>query len=416
MKFENPFSKTKKPDDDTVDTGRRKFLKTGALLAGAGLVEVSVIHEARNIYDGKEVVDYQRDFKELLHRTELLEKIVELKLKIQETYGITIELSDDEIENSAAADRFGFVELRATKQIEALEILDEELSKYPPVMIRESGLINVLVTARTRKSDSTTGYASDGHTEAVERSLQPELNLAYDFNSGNEVPEKFKWPSTWGSDLSPDAREVLKRANNTARFKGTIHHELSHFFLSTPGTESSPRHEEANFMTDWEEKFGSHHEESQLKYARQALAKNANGEETYSYVDIEPTPPGFAASYGLKNTEEDRATVSEFIMTNDAREFETDESDVVLRDKIRMMKNQYFKFSCGLMDAAYWDIRGSELIYDALSPEVKIADYFKQRARYIIDTPYQNSVLEGEVSEETYGVWQQKLAKLNTGQ
>lgn len=422
MKFESFFNK-KRPENTETETGgltRRSFLRQVASFAGGVAFAGSAI-QVEKIVNGKTLEDYRRDVEELTSQSELTERVLVLKQRIQAEYGINLELTEDEMHQGSSALHYGHSELRISKQIEALEALGDSLAEYPSFMIKQSGLKNVVITAKPKSLNEgetyTAGYVAHGHLESSGREYQPEMTLSYDWNDGNDVPDKFGYEDTVYKELSKGANREISKLRKKEYFKKMVHHELTHFFIDVPGTESSPRLEEEKFAQGWKEKFGTYLERMRKLYEQKAQVQTKSGNTVYNYSKIIETPPGFTDGYGLTNLDEDRATVMQSIMEDRSLGInEIGSGDDILSDKVAMLKKFYFNQSCGLMDDGYWNLADSE---DNVTSELLIPKdtkeintrYFKERALYIVSTPYQYSTLTGEVSEETYIVWQQKLAK-----
>ena len=150
MKFES-FFKNKNSNETEKQSGgvtRRDFLRGAAAVAG-GVVLGESANQAGKIVDGKTFEDYRRDMTEFFKEAELRERIFALREEIRHRYNISVLLDFDDFASTSASSE-SVEELRLTKQIEALETLQTELSKYPDFLITQYGLDQIVITTRSR--------------------------------------------------------------------------------------------------------------------------------------------------------------------------------------------------------------------------------------------------------------------------
>lgn len=421
MSFENlpssPNSPKEKPQSDMT---RRSFLRglgaiafaatTGSIIEKGG---VKPLEEIEKIKSGKTLDDYKRDVTEIINESELETSIEELRSNIRQLYGINVELTQTEI-NELSIRHYGLTnELRLTKKLEALEILSEELAKYPIFVISQSGLKNITLTERPNTSN-VVGYSTNNHLEAVDREQQPGLALAYDWNSGADTPEKDREQlDEITKGLTREDKEAFKKGRASYLFSETVHHELAHFFIDVPGTEATPKYEEEKVIIDWHNLFADQNYNMRTLFKHEAEVKMPSGEIKYHYENIPSYVPGFASNYGLTNSEEDRATIAEKLMKGTYLDEDiANNNDEILMSKVQKLKEYYYNLSLGLMDESYWQYLRFGVHEEESGKLIPVQIYTNDKAKDIVSTPYQNYSLRHKVSEDTYKTWQLKLANI----
>jgi hypothetical protein len=393
MKFENPFKKAPVEQSDIAETslGRRDFLKLGASAVAGGVLGygLGAVHkEIKEIEKGKTLDDYKLGISEFINQSELYEKILKLKTDISVRYDIFIYLDQAELNNTYASSSHPDSELRLTKQIEALEILSEELEKYPDFMIRQYGLETMSITTRARNENKEVGgFLMQGNLDSIKVTELPEIVLYYDWNAPYLVPEDLRVKGS--TNLSEEEKVRHQEKSRNENFKKTIHHELLHFMVDVPGAEKTPRNEEYIFVKNWNEEFGFINEE---------IRENRNAVFNVGTI-------GHAREYGLKNEKEDRATIAEEMFAGGL--YSKAEEDHVLKRKIEILKEYYLNASCGLMDELFW------LNVATQKTGSDLQRYFTEEAKYIITTKYDSYHGENKVSRDKYERWQNKLKHTN---
>ncbi len=399
---ENPDSN--KP----VNENRRLFLRgarvitTGAVVghvAGKGIGATLV--EMGKVLNGKTSEDYRRDLQEAVGYPNIERDIFQCTKRIEKTYNIKIVLSNSDIKEFNST----LLELRPSKQIEALKLLELELAKYPSFMIKDSGVLHVIIASNYKDGERIhkSGFMAEGHPDAQDKSLQPYIALLYDWNSGDETPRQYKKHTS--QFLGRDHQ--APHTNPEHNFPITLHHELAHYFFDVPSTESSPRLSDVAFNERWKDATNAHLLSTQQQYRGSSIVTNRDGTETFHFGKIPPLA-GFARQYGLLNSEEDRTTVVELLLGNKP----LTSPDPILKQKIDLIKDHYFKMSCGLMDDSYWSlIHNFSQVQNSETRAKCITAHFRKRAHEIIQKPYEIFVKQEQkaVIPEDYRAWQYKL-------
>jgi len=392
--------------EETINQSRRGFLKMGAAATLGTFLSSNITEEpAPEVPEGKRWQDYELDRKEAEIGPEIEHSINELKVGLEQKYNFTLELEAAEIEASNSATLRDFTELRLIKKYEALLMLEFALAKYPTFTISKSGLKNLMLTTKggKRSKSEAVGYVSFGHLEATKREDQPELVVAYDWNSGEDIPETSRLSPEHQQDSSGDEQASDELETTKFTFENTIHHEFFHFLVDHPGTESSPRYEENSFTNKWSENYGDFNRIKNEEYTKAMQEQSGNDNNSPAFHRMEEDAPGFAVPYGLKSDREDRASVAELLLSGYEAYLVRDDSDEVLNQKVATIKEFYFNLSSGLMDDHYWeDLRFTS----KFSPT---AAEFGQKAHGIIETPYEEYIYKDKVSKAVYTNWQNRL-------
>lgn len=402
MNFEKPNQASDAPTQMT----RRGFLKAGVGLAGVALLGNQTIEESvPTIPDGKRWQDYELDKAESELSKEIEDSINALKAGLEEKYNFKLELTFDEINASPHAVKKDLYELRPALKLEALMMLEYTLAKYPTFVISKSGLEHVLITTRVGNNyiNDVGGYvATGGHLEALDRVNKPELTLAYDWNSGDEIPPALRTEEQVPEGMSYEDYVSDELYTKKQNFEIATHHELLHFFVDVEGTESSTRLDEGKFTAEWNDIFGHFNNASREVYTEE-LQKQSKS-DTVSFTDLPFEPHGFARSYGVESDLEDRATIVEFLMTGYEDQLaERYKDEPILEVKVRDVKNFYHTFSYGLIDEEYWQL------VKTVSKDFNFKEHFTQKAAEILRTPYSDYKSKDSVDEVTYSNWQARL-------
>ena len=409
MSFEKP-SRVENSDQtstppSTPGLTRRNFL----FASGAAAVLASgvnrVVVEKEKIDKGKTVDDYQRDATELVFESELREKILRLKEEIRVRYNIAVVLDDREIKKTTAAYK-AVTELRLTKQIEVLESLQTELSKYPDFLIVQYGLKRIVVTSQHADEENLEGgYVTLDNIDAAHDVFRPELVLRYDYNEGTEVPLLYRYRvEDLPFHVAPDTDlEKYRQEQNNKLFRRNIHHELGHVFLDVPGSEQTPRLEEAAFVAEWSRVFEAYNDQVRMLLKPEAEYTTSQGVKAVKFNLLQSRPPGFARGYGLDSEREDRATIIEEMMTYYGYSGIESHGDAILNNKISYLKKYYLAASAGLINDEYWEIVNRNK--DKESTQF----FFALQTERILTTPYAQSPYQEQVTEAEYESWQAKL-------
>ncbi|OGG66082.1 hypothetical protein A3I99_02105 [Candidatus Kaiserbacteria bacterium RIFCSPLOWO2_02_FULL_45_11b] len=388
---------------ETVDTSRRNFLKIGMAAFGSTLLNNNIANE--DVTKGKRRKDYEMDKKEAEIGPEIEDSVNELKAGLEQKYNFSIELVAAEIAATKSATAKDFTELRLIKKYEALLMLESTLAKYPTFIISKSGLKNLMITTKSgkRSNSDSVGFVTFGHLEAPERKDQPVLVIAYDWNSGEDIPEK----SRLDSEFVPDSlyEEYVSEESKITKisFEQTIHHEFFHFLVDMPGTESSSRSAEYFFTNKWSDNYGDFNDRKKEEYEKVIQEQSENKNEAPAFHTITEDTAGFAVPYGLTSDKEDRASVVEILLSGYEAYLIRDKTDIILHQKVASIKEFYFNLSNGLMDDEYWeDLRLNQKFSPAVAE-------FTEKAHGIIKTPYEEYIFKDRVSSELYADWQNRL-------
>lgn len=385
------------------------FLRRMAIGAAVGTGLGPLLEKPVNdIRAGKHLDDFVDDAQEIFERGALEKEIAELQKDIKDTYGIDAEVDEAKLEESGGRYN-GFIELRLLRKRDALKDLAYGLSLYPRIIIAQSGLKTINVTARTTDSKNVAGYALDGNLEATEKKYQPKITLAY--------THQWEHATSNRGIVGPKNERERRRQEQLHTFLEVLDHELCHYFIDTSGSEDTPRFEEAILSEQWEETFGQYNAAARERHKDTAWTGRYNtmtGEKELDYNQVYETT-GFARGYGMKTSEEDRATTVELLAKEGAISFKY-EDDPILSKKLDLMRDFYFKLSKGLMDNKYWDMRSMVRAMlngphyrDSNHRSKPMTNYLKEQAGKIISTPYESFDGKKLVSKETYAVWQTQL-------
>ena len=138
-----------------------------------------------------------------------------------------------------------------------------------------------------------------------------------------------------------DGDETLMHETRKNAVKGFIHHEIEHMLETDENVEG------------WNET-----RTSVQQYPEQAALYLYKTEHSIDVAwDTRVDERGFANLYGKTNELEDRASISEYLLSRNEKTRELLEKakrDTVLQNKIAFMKQLYFTQSLGLMNEAYW--------------------------------------------------------------
>lgn len=411
MRFENPFksSGNKTRDKSPLDTSRRDFLKYGAIsavsIASSAVVGEIIGSELAEIKKGKNLEDYKLDFKELVNQAELTEKVLELQQQMRDRYGIDVLIDQEDLDLTSVKTLRSKLELRLIKQAEALTILSQELLRYPDFMIKQYGLSRIVLTSKLRhKNTSQGGYVLPGNIDSQIEELTPELVLHYDWNSNYLIPNVEK-SEIDKLDLSDDEKNDLIRRSIDAMFRRVIHHELSHYMIDVPTSEQTPRNEEVSLIKKWDDKFKDVNSDLRSFFTKNEAGIDGANETEQDSKSVSNNIIGVVREYGLNSEFEDRATTAEAIMLGEHEYRES--SDVILAEKLSVLREYYYDASCGLMDSFYWKnlVSGGD--------NKMVQNYFQEKALIIIETPYSNFEDKDKVSEGKYEKWQNILKHTN---
>ncbi len=386
--------KSKKP----FSISRRGFLAYGAATAiGAGAGNI-VGHNVADVIKGKSLNDFRRDAEETFNQVELNEQILVLKQFIKEHYGISVKTEQEDFTNITAKDTVQ--PLRLTKQIEALGILKEELSRYPDFMIKQYGLESILLTGYPKGTGGViNGRLIPGNIDATNEVEKSIIILSYDWNSEDQIPDSKRVDKRDFTDGDHSAEEI-RQDQAKLGLRTTIHHELFHHFVDVEGSENSPRHNEDNLKTKWDDNFKAKNDEIRDYYIKNVPSLTQNGAPEFHKLDDDPI--GAQRGYSLRNEKEDRATIIEDLMFF-GPVLDRLESDPLLREKTGIILSYYEDASCGLMNVNYWQkIPG-------LNFTKTVEQHFFDTTKNILETPYEESEYTGSVSKERYTAWQNKL-------
>jgi hypothetical protein len=407
MEFKNFFNKatTNKEAQNATGFNRREFLKYTAVAAasvGVGGAGGNFLgSEVSDISKGKTIEDYKLDIKELINQTELAERILDLQAKIKERYDIDVFVDQEDLDTTSVVGSHPDSELRLTKQIEGLEILSEELEKYPDFMIKQYGLRVMALTTKARNQNrNTNGYHLPGNIDSTQELDLPEIVFHYDWNSPYLIPKDKRFDFN-GSKLDKSEQDKIWQTAIKQAFKETVHHELLHFMLDESGSEQTPRYEELSFTERWDKEFRPINDELRSLYINTDPSVTDNGTITPDFSRISEDVPGAARGYSLKSEEEDRSTIAEHIMLYgiDKRV----ENDSILKQKVDLMQAYYRDASCGLIDRRYW------VMLAPVGSTLQMQQHFKAVAKQIVETPHDQSAYKNQVTKEKYESWQNKL-------
>lgn len=231
---------------------------------------------------------------------------------LRKEYGMNLSLSklNAKDEKSLLADRMTFEEA-----VEAVKILRQEISKYPPSYVKSLDItrFRVLETL-TRKN--------------------------------------FEDDESIGGTANYEGEIYVANGDIESFYRQTIHHEISH----RADYEQSELRDKIPFI-------GWLLDEIKDEMFDADWAKlNPKGKDVYlrnnwrRYREMHPgvRPKGFIRPYGSKNQGEDRATIAEILMTNPQYLFRLNKNDKVLHKKTHRMIELYKQRTNGLMDEAYF--------------------------------------------------------------
>lgn len=244
----------------------------------------------------------QPNYKELLEDWRYLRRTYGLKLSLRK-----INQSDQE---HLAAERMTF-----SDAVEAVHILREEISKYPPSYIAKLQITRVRILEALSKIE-------DEEDEAVG-------GLAYE-----------------------DGDIYIANGWDNEYYRRTIHHEISH----RADYEEFEAKDKIPFigwlLDEWkDERFNA--DWSSLNNGGSSVYMHGKWKE-WQRDHPGSRPVGFARAYGLKNEGEDRATVTEYLMTATNGLFIKCKSDGVLEAKTQRIISLFDRRTGGLMNEQYF--------------------------------------------------------------
>lgn len=224
-------------------------------------------------------------------------------------YGLEIDLSGKSPED----EDISFIRpLNINEAKNALEVLRQEIIKYPPEFIRYCDIKALRLVKALRLSEHP-------------RFPTPDIlvgGLAHSYT-------RLMYVSTFDS---------YKKVSDT------FHHELLHMLDHAQARRSY-------------EGFEDGVQDLAREWANLAGGPRVYLRDNYEYLQRgEPKRPvGFAEKFGKADEHEDRATVATLIQTNLALARQLSTVDKVLDKKIRKVMNDYWIRSAGYMDATYFD-------------------------------------------------------------
>lgn len=291
--------KHKKPKNVT----RRDFLKMAGGAVGMG---------------GLAAIGYPKakQFITEILTEDTLKKEVEKKINFfKESYGFDLDLGEitpDEEKNNIKGQ-----ELSLAEKHDFLLWLEREIIKYPPEFIKDWCKINKIRGLNDfSTSEGDLGGLANHHGEI--------------YICANRGVIDFEGSFGWESSKN---------------FTRTFHHELFHianFNYETRGKNLNPV---------WNE-YTTKPEIYSRKWDYQ-ITWNPLRKKFYEQIFMK-RPDGFAEKYGIKEEEEDQATIAELLLSNPKKAFALAREDKVIAKKIDIITECYLVWSKGRMDDFYW--------------------------------------------------------------
>ncbi|OGG69045.1 hypothetical protein A3C20_03555 [Candidatus Kaiserbacteria bacterium RIFCSPHIGHO2_02_FULL_55_25] len=301
---------------------RRNVVLGGAALAAAGAAEATGLNPFTNFLG--------KPLGELDYHT----KANEFKRILEQRYGIRLSMGPQQGQDRVLGDPMLLEKYRTV-----MEVIADELSKYPPEMLQKIGKDRVF---EIRVIDNL-------YLKAPEDAVLPGVTK---ITGGNA-----QWHAKDG------ATRISLKANETERqLRRNIHHELNHIF-----------------SFEWQDQ--------NARDRRWVRLNSETSRNPYVEVpeDVEPDTPTddrrFLSLNASSKAEEDQAVCAEWMMTPLLHaEFLTrwrDEQDQDVKNALAAKyietKNNYLNWSGGKIDDAFWQViikRGEEELTNRKKPQV----------------------------------------------
>lgn len=279
-----------------------------AILA-AGLVIAPKLHET--IQD-HHIVDADRRIKPIVYH-------------LQDRYGVGLEFSLSEQDNALGL--YGW-EVSPAEKIRMAGIVQDELGKLPPPLVRKSNLQRIVVAK---------GLSNDKY------GLQPVLGPGLAATNGESM---YLYTLSGISDWALGWQE-------NSMFRRSVAHELHHLSDISDGIDSDDA-QWADINPNGEADYFNGDNEASAAWQRNNIGR--------MLLHIQSPHEGFASFYARTQVGEDQAEVAAMLFAQDAvvgRMIYDHMQNPVLSEKLANMKGKYLEWSGGLMDEQYWDdLRG----------------------------------------------------------
>lgn len=270
---------------------------------GSGNLEV---HLRDELQERQFVENITGDNKEIVTGPKFDQILTDIRF-IRDRYGIRPKMHDL---NSKDQPGVNAEQMDFTEAVEAVQIFREELAKYPPEMIKGSGINQFRIMKN--------------------------LNI----NGGS--------PSVIFLGAAFEPGEIyVANGDKSLSYRQTIHHEIWHRF----DYQRYELKDKVPFLK-WVDDIRDAHIDLKWEDVCKKYGIAYTGDDWKSLPVTRPE--GFINQYSTTSSKEDRASIAQLLMTKPAYLASLCESDKLLAEKVRMLKKLYFKDSKGKMNKHFF--------------------------------------------------------------